>query len=172
MYAAALGIEILCIAAAEIGENTGLYVLEFNHIGIPLAYAMGYGLASFTTFVTILGRYKYGAGSKIDSCCSVLEQDKNKGFLSNLATTFNNFGSGIRKIRDLPRQPNPRAILKSTLTILIMAETACIVTAETVDLIFFKQAIYLSIPLALLAGAFVVVAPEAYRKVRNQHKFV
>jgi hypothetical protein len=27
MYAAALGIEILCIAAAEIGENTGLYVL-------------------------------------------------------------------------------------------------------------------------------------------------
>jgi hypothetical protein len=27
LYAAALGIEILCIAAAEIGENTGLYVL-------------------------------------------------------------------------------------------------------------------------------------------------
>jgi hypothetical protein len=39
MYAAALGIEILCIAAAEIGENTGLYVLGFNHIGIPFAYA-------------------------------------------------------------------------------------------------------------------------------------
>ena len=50
MYAAALGIEILCIAAAEIGENTGLYVLGFNRIGIPFAYAMGYLLARFTTF--------------------------------------------------------------------------------------------------------------------------
>jgi hypothetical protein len=39
MYADALGIEILCIAAAEIGENTGLYVLGFNHIGIPFDYA-------------------------------------------------------------------------------------------------------------------------------------
>jgi hypothetical protein len=27
LYAAALGIEILCITAAEIGENTGLYFL-------------------------------------------------------------------------------------------------------------------------------------------------
>src|SRR5919199_6035225 len=62
LYAAALGIEILCIAAAEIGENTGLYVLGFNHIGIPFAYAMGYLLATFTTFVTILGRYRYGSG--------------------------------------------------------------------------------------------------------------
>jgi hypothetical protein len=43
MYAAALGIEILCIAAAEIGENTG------NHIGIPFASAMGYLLATFST---------------------------------------------------------------------------------------------------------------------------
>lgn len=30
LYAAALGIEILCIAAAEIGENTGLYLFGFN----------------------------------------------------------------------------------------------------------------------------------------------
>ena len=29
LYAAALGIEILCIAAAEMGENTGLYILGF-----------------------------------------------------------------------------------------------------------------------------------------------
>ena len=75
MYATALGIEILCIAAAEIGENTGLYILGFNHIGVPIAYAMGYSLATFTTFATILGRYRYGTGNRIDSCCSVLEQD-------------------------------------------------------------------------------------------------
>ncbi|HEY7573150.1 MAG TPA: hypothetical protein VH796_17450 [Nitrososphaeraceae archaeon] len=59
LYAAALGIEILCITAAEIGENTGLYLLGFNHIGVPFAYVMGYLLATFTTFVTILGRYIY-----------------------------------------------------------------------------------------------------------------
>ncbi|MDQ3873671.1 MAG: hypothetical protein M3258_08700, partial [Thermoproteota archaeon] len=53
LYAAALGIEILCITAAEIGENTGLYILGFNHMGILIAYTMGYGLASLTTFVTI-----------------------------------------------------------------------------------------------------------------------
>lgn len=49
LYAAALGIEILCIAAAEIGENTGLYLFGFNLVGIPIAYAMGYSLAGFTT---------------------------------------------------------------------------------------------------------------------------
>lgn len=57
LYAAALGIEILCIAAAEIGENTGLYLFGFNAGGIAIAYVMGYALAGFTTVITILGRY-------------------------------------------------------------------------------------------------------------------
>jgi hypothetical protein len=43
----------------------------------------------------------------------------------------------------------------------------CILTAETVDLIFYKYSILLSIPMALLAGAFAVVVPEAYRKTRT-----
>jgi hypothetical protein len=159
LYATALGIEILCIAAAEIGENMGLYVLGFNHIGILIAYAMGYSLATFTTFVTILGRYKYGSGDRIDSCCSVLKQDIKKDFLSNVVTTFKNFGLGLRKLKELPKQPNLREILKTSLIILV--------TAETVDLIFYKQAFYLSIPLALLAGAFTIAAPEAYRKVKE-----
>jgi hypothetical protein len=165
LYAAALGIEILCITAAEIGENTGLYILGFNHIGIPIAYAMGYCLATFTTFVTILGRYRYASDDRIDSCCSVLEQDANKNFLSNVVTTFKNFGLGMSKLKELPKQPNLREILKTSLVILVTAETACIITAETVDLIFYKQAFYLSVPLALLAGAFTVVAPEAYKKI-------
>jgi hypothetical protein len=164
LYAAALGIEILCIAAAEIGENTALYILGFNHLGILIAYTMGYCLATFTTFVTILGRYRYATEDRIDSCCSVLEQDTSKDFLSNIITTFNNFGLGLRKLKELPSQPNLREILKTSLIILVTAETACIITAETVDLIFYKQAIYLSIPLALLAGAFTVVAPQAYKK--------
>jgi hypothetical protein len=61
IYAIALGIEILCIAAAEIGENTPLYFFGFNPIGIAIAYSLGYALAGFTTFVIILGRYDYGS---------------------------------------------------------------------------------------------------------------
>jgi hypothetical protein len=57
-----------------------------------------------------------------------------------------------------------KTILKTSLVILITAESVCILTAETVDLIFYKYSIMLSIPLALLAGAFTVVAPEAYKK--------
>src|SRR5215211_1501100 len=88
LYVAALGIEILCIAAAEIGENTGLYMFGFNSVGIPVAYAMGYALAGFTTFATILGRYNYPSTEKIDSCCSILEQNLSKGFLLNPGSTF------------------------------------------------------------------------------------
>jgi hypothetical protein len=57
LLAAALGIEVLCITAAEIGENTSLYVFGFNPWGFAIAYVMGYSLAGFTTFVTILGRF-------------------------------------------------------------------------------------------------------------------
>ena len=41
---------------------------------------------------------------------------------------------------------------------------------ETVDLIFYRQAFYLSIPLTLLAGVFTVVAPEAYKKTKAGKK--
>jgi hypothetical protein len=171
LYAAALGIEILCIAAAEIGENTGLYLFSFNLGGILIAYAMGYALAGFTTFATILGRSNYyGSSKKIDSCCSVLEQGAGSGFLSNLKTTFRNFAVGLAKMPQPYRQPNLIYIMKTSLYILITAESACILTAETVDLIFYQYSILLSIPLALFASAFAVVAPEAYRKIRYKTK--
>jgi hypothetical protein len=166
LYAAALGIEILCIAAAEIGENTGLYWFGFNLVGIPVAYAMGYALTGFTTFATILGRYNYGSNNKIDSCCSVLGQRAGAGFIPNLKTTFRNFAIGIAKIPQLRRQPNLKHILKSSAYILVTAESVCILTAETVDLIFYQYSLFLAVPLALLAGAFTVVAPEAYRKLK------
>jgi hypothetical protein len=164
LYAAALGIEILCITAAEIGENTGLYLFGYNAIGIAIAYVMGYTLAGFTTFVTILGRYNYSSKGIICSCCSVLEQGNKEGFIPNLTTTLRNFASGFRKIPQLYKQPDLKNILKTSLYILVTAESICILTAETVDLIFYQYSLLLSIPLALLAGAFTVVAPEAYRK--------
>jgi hypothetical protein len=168
IYAAAVGIEILCIAAAEVGENTALYLFGFNPSGIAIAYSLGYALAGFTTFATILGRCDYGYPNQtICSCCSVLEQDSNKGFISNLKTTFKNFAIGIKKLPYLYKQQNLNTIMKTSLVILITAESVCILTAETVDLIFYKYSILLSIPLALLAGAFAVVVPEAYRKTRK-----
>ena len=121
--------------------------------------------AGFTTFMTILGRYDL-RNTRIDSCCSVLEQVSNKGFLPNLVITFKNFGIGISKLFYLHRQSNIRHILKTSLLILVTAETACILTAETVDLIFYKQSMLLSIPLALLAGTLAVVIPEAYKKMK------
>jgi hypothetical protein len=164
---AALGIEILCIMAAEIGENIGLYTFGFNIIGIGLAYAIGYALAGFTTFMTILGRYN-GMGLKIDSCCSVLEQQSNKGFFSNILLTFGYFIKGIKKILYLKNEPNLKYILKTSIVILITAESACILTAETIGIVFYNYSILLAIPLALLVGALTVVFIEAYKKVNNK----
>lgn len=161
LYAAALGIEILCITAAEIGENFGFYIFGLNHIGIPIAYAMGYALAGFTTFAAILGRYKYN--EKIDSCCSVLDQNSKKGFVVNLVSTFKDFTAGLKKIPQLHGQKDLKKILKTSTRILITAESACILTAETVDLVFYKSSMFLSVPLALLVGAFTVVVIEAYK---------
>jgi len=163
-FAAALGIEILCISAAVIGENSALYFFGYNLQGIVFGYVMGYAAAGFATLMTILGRYNLNA--KIDSCCSVLEQQSNKGFVANLLITFKNFGIGISKLFSLRRQSNIKHILKTSLIILFTAETVCILTAETVDLIFYKQSILLSVPLALLAGTLAVVLPEAYRKTK------
>ena len=172
LFAAALGIEILCIGAAEIGENTGLYMLGFNTLGILIAYVIGYALAGFTIFITILGRYNYNYSSdQICSCCSVLEQDSKKGFITNLRTTFANFVTGFKKLPYLYKQPNLKDILKTSLVILITAESTCILTAETVAILFYNYSILLSVPLALFAGAFTVVAPEAYRKIKSENNF-
>ena len=169
LFSVALGIEILCIMAAEIGENIGLYTFGFNLSGITLAFIIGYALAGFTTFMTILGRYT-GTGLKIESCCSVLEQQSNKGFLSNMFLTFGYFIKGIKKILYLNKEPNLKYILKTSIVILITAESACILTAETIGIVFYNYSILLGIPLALLIGALTVVFIEAYKKVKINSK--
>lgn len=166
---AAIGIEILCIMAAEIGENIGLYTFGFNLIGIALAYVIGYALAGFTTFMTILGRYT-GTELKIESCCSALERQSNKGFLSNMFLTFGYFIKGIKKILYLKKETNLKYILKTSMVILITAESACILTAETIGIVFYNYSILLGIPLALLVGALTVVFIEAHKKVKIKSK--
>ena len=152
----------LCICAAEVGENSSFIIFGYRTaIGITLGYILGYGLSAFTTFATILGRSTYS--KKMCSCCSVLDQDSN-GFIATLLMTFKNCGIGIRKMTQLYKQPKLKTILWTSMIILVTAETACILTAETIDLIFYRHSLFISIPLSLLAGAFAVVVPEAYKK--------
>ena len=79
--------------------------------GIVIAYAIGYALAGFTTFITILGRYgnkqtcDEGNGKQaIDCCCSVLEQDSTQQFVPNLKITVSNFASGFRRLFCIRKQ--------------------------------------------------------------------
>jgi hypothetical protein len=58
-------------------------------------------------------------------------------------------------------------IVRTSVFILIIPESECILTAEMVNLVFYNYSLFLSIPLALLAGAFTIVAPEAFKKLRN-----
>ena len=103
----------------------------------------------------------------MDSCCSVLEQDSTIGFASNLKTTFTNFTVGFKRLFRIRKQQELRTILKSSLFILVTAESVCILTAETVDLIFYQYSLLLSVPLALLSRAFTVVDPAAYRSAKR-----
>ena len=165
----ALGIEILCIMAAEIGENIGLIYVWFqfiwNCIGICYRICSCWFYYFYDYFRTI-----YWTGLKIESCCSVLEQQSNKGFLSNMFLTFGYFIKGIKKILYLKKEPNLKYILKTSMVILITAESACILTAETIGIVFYNYSILLGIPLALLVGALTVVVIEAHKKINIKSK--
>ncbi|MDE1725463.1 MAG: hypothetical protein KGH76_06170 [Thaumarchaeota archaeon] len=166
MYPAALGIEILCIMSAQIGQSVSFLLFGYHDLfGITTSYVLGYGLASFTTFCTIIGRYD--TSNELDGCCSALEHDGRHGFVANLKTTFKNFREGIRKIPYLHSQKDLRHVIKTSLYVMITAESACILTAETVNLVFFRQALWLSIPISLFIAAFAIVVIEAYKQTRN-----
>lgn len=64
--------------------------------------------------------------------------------------------------------PNLKYIIKTSLYILVTAESACILTAETVNLVFFRQAMWLSMPLGLFAAALVVTMIESYKMIRTK----
>lgn len=164
IYASALGIEILCILSAEIGQNASFLLFGFKTpFGIVMSYVMGYGLAGFTTFATILGRYNLDM--VIDGCCSALEYESD-GFFLNLKSTFKNFAIGIKKIPTIYNMAEFRKIVKTSLYVLITTESVCIITAETVNLVFFRHALWLSIPLSLLAGALAITVIESYKKTK------
>jgi hypothetical protein len=51
--------------------------------------------------------------------------------------------------------------------ILITAESCCIITAEIVDMIFYRSAVLFSIPLGIAGGAASIMLIEI---IRNQRK--
>ena len=162
MYPAALGIEILCIMSAQIGQSLSFLLFGYHDLfGIVASYALGYGVASFTTFCTIIGRYNMK--NELDGCCSALEHEGKQGFVSNLKTIFGDFVEGIRRIPSLHNHRDLKQVIKTCLYILVTAESACILTAETVNLAFFRQALWLSIPLSLFVAALVIAVIESYK---------
>ena len=178
---AALGIEILCLSAAEIGGNAGLYMFGYNAQGIGLSYALVYALAGFTTFAVILGRYRHDSlvtseSSKNHSgtpatsscdCCSILEDSTNLSFLSGLKHTLASFAIGLRRMVQFHKVRNKAQILKTSLVLLVTAESGCILTAATVDFVLYQYSLFISIPLSLAAGTMAVAAPHAFRLAKR-----
>jgi hypothetical protein len=113
-----------------------------------------------------MGRYSSKQG--LGACCSAIEQGSNISLISNLKNTFGYCWIGMKIIPHLYKLPNLKYIIKTSLYILITAESACILTAETVNLAFFRQAMWLSMPLGLFVAALVVTMIESYKMTRTR----
>jgi hypothetical protein len=171
MLAPALGIEILCVASAEVGGLLGLYYFGFNPFGITMAYVLAYALAGFTTFASILGRRKSSGAHYHEEeilCGCGPEHDAQAGFASNLKQTFANFAAGLRNMAKLHREPDTWRIVKASLIVLASAESGCIIAAATVDVMLYQYSMFLSIPAALLAGTLVVALIAARKSLKRR----
>jgi hypothetical protein len=158
LFLAALGIETLCVASAEIGGIMGFYFFGFSALAIVMSYMLAYALAGFVTFASILGRaaadhYPHATMACSCSCGSLLEHGAESGFASNIKLTFRSFASGIKRLpTTLYRESNAGGIIRTSLVILVTAESACILVAATVNLLMYQYSVMLAISLALLAG--------------------
>jgi hypothetical protein len=139
MYVSALAIEILCIMSAEIGENTSFFLMGYKTIsGISIGFLLGYALAGFSTFASILGRYNLD--NVMDGCCSALDC-KDKRFIPSLTSSFRNFALGVTKIPYLYKQPYAKQIIKTSIYVMIVSESLCILSAETMDFVFYRHSL-------------------------------
>jgi hypothetical protein len=153
LFLAALGIETLCVASAEIGGIMGFYFFGFSALGIVMSYMLAYGLAGFVTFASILGRaaadhYHHATMACSCSCGSLLEHGAESGFASNIKLTFRSFASGIKRLpTTLYRESNAGGIIRTSLVILVTAESSCILVAATVNLLMYQYSVMLAISL-------------------------
>jgi hypothetical protein len=172
LFLAALGIETLCVASAEIGGIMGFYFFGFSALGIVMSYMLAYGLAGFVTFASILGRaaadhYHHATMACSCSCGSLLEHGAGSGFASNIKLTFRSLASGIKRLpTTLYRESNAGGIIRTSLVILVTAESACILVAATVNLLMYEYSVMLAIPLALLDGTLTVAVLAAYKSAK------
>jgi hypothetical protein len=164
IFLSALGLELMCFFSASTGQTFAIYWLGFNQNGITVGYLLGFSLAGFLTLCTILGRMKKTPqGSLKHDGCLLIHQDSPKGFSVSLRSTVNAFVVGVRLLYRLPSIPNSGGVLKNALRILITAESCCIITAEIVDLIFYRSTQLLSIPLGIAGGAASIMLIEFIR---------
>ncbi len=132
-YPSAVGIIVLCILSSQVGQGISFVLFGYHNLfGVVMSYTLGYGLASLTTFCGILGRYSSKQG--LGACCSAIEQGSKISLVSNLKNTFNYCWIGMKMVPNLYHLPNLKYIIKTSLYILVTAESACILTAETVNL--------------------------------------
>jgi hypothetical protein len=57
-------------------------------------------------------------------------------------------------------------VVRKSFIYLITAESAGILTAETIGIVFYNYSIILSIPVALLVGALTIVFIESFKKIK------
>ena len=165
MFLSALGLELMCFFSASTGQTMAVYWLGFNQTGITFGFIIGFALAGFLTLCTILGRMKKTSqGLFAHDGCSVLSHSS---FITSLRSTVSAFLIGIRILYKLPSLPNSTVIIKNALIILITAESCCIITAEIVDMIFYRSALLFSIPMAIAGGAASIMLIEIIRNHRK-----
>ena len=174
LFPSAFGIEVLCVASAEIGGILGLWYWGFNAFGITMAYVLAYALAGFTTFASILGRSAHSSDENAILCgCASMVADHDHpnsktGFGAGIKQTFVNFAVGLTMMTRLHRKNNAKRAIRTSLIVLLSAESGCIIAAATVDIMLYQYSIFLSIPSALAAGTLTVASIAAYRSVKGQ----
>jgi len=167
LFPSAFGIEVLCVASAEIGGFLGLWHYGFNVFGIMMAYLLAYAFAGFTTFASILGRSAHAHDEEEIICgCSDMAGHNHK-VGAEIKQTFVNFAIGLSMLTQLHKKTHANRIIKASLFVLISAESGCIIAAATVDIMLYQYSIFLSIPVALLAGTLTVASMAAYRSVKR-----
>jgi hypothetical protein len=173
MLPAAAGIEILCTASAETGSVIGILLFGFTTPGFVTSFGLAYGVAGCTAFVSILGRARSHRGSRSKKeamkcgCEDILAHGSNQGFLAGMVSTFTYFRAGMTELKRLRNTRKSRNLIKTALFILVTAESACIVTTAGVDFLLYKYSLFLSIPLAMLAGSLVVAFIGAFKSMRS-----
>jgi hypothetical protein len=167
LFPSALGIEIICILSSITGESIGFYLFGFNVVGIIYAYSLGFIVAGFTIFLIILGRYREHQSLTLG--CHDNHQF-HLGFRSNFITTFKHFKKGWFSIPILFYNPNRNHLLKKALYLLLTVESICVITAQTTDFLLYNYSVFLSFPLALIAGSLVISIQQAEEEINKKNK--